>query len=79
MLTLVSPGVGKSHSILDILHVFEKASDKKISYEIISRRKSNVAEYYANPSLAEKLQQSKAELDIKSISEDIWHWILTTK
>ena len=73
-LVVVNLGTGKPYSVLDLLHAFEDVSGKTIPYEIVSRRKGDLAEYYANPELAEKLLQWTAKYDIKAMCEDTWRW-----
>jgi UDP-glucose 4-epimerase len=70
----VNLGTGKPYSVLDMVQAFEKASGKKISYEIIERRQGDLAEYYADPSLAEKILKWKAALGIRAMCEDMWRW-----
>jgi UDP-glucose 4-epimerase len=70
----VNLGTGKPYSVLDMVLAFEEASAKKIPYEIVARRQGDLAEYYADPAMAEKLLQWKALLDIKTMCEDTWRW-----
>ena len=71
----VNLGTGKPYSVLEMVQAFEKASGKKIPYEIIARRQGDLAEYYADPTLAAKLLQWKTSFDIKTICEDTWRWV----
>lgn len=73
-LITVNLGTGKPYSVLDMVKAFEKSSGKKIPYEITARRQGDLAEYYADPTLAEKLLQWKTTLDIKAMCEDTWRW-----
>jgi UDP-glucose 4-epimerase len=70
----VNLGTGKPYSVLDMVHAFEEVSAKKIPYEIVARRKGDLAEYFADPTLAEKLLKWKASFDIKAMCEDTWRW-----
>jgi UDP-glucose 4-epimerase len=70
----VNLGTGKPYSVLDMVNAFEKASGKKIPYEIVARRKGDLAEYYADPALAEELLHWKTSFDIKAMCEDTWRW-----
>jgi UDP-glucose 4-epimerase len=40
----------------------------------VPRRQGDLAEYYADPSLAEKMLQWKTSFDIKAMCEDTWNW-----
>lgn len=53
-------GTGKGYSVLEIIRAFEKASRKKITYKITSRRPGDIAECYADPSFAEQELNWKA-------------------
>jgi len=70
----VNLGTGTPYSVLNMVQAFEEASAKKIPYEIVARRQGDLAEYYADPAMAEKLLQWKALLDIKTMCEDTWRW-----
>lgn len=67
-------GTGKPNSVLEMIHAFEKASGKKINYEIVARRSGDLAEYYADPTLAEKVLGWQAQLGIDRMCEDTWRW-----
>jgi UDP-glucose 4-epimerase len=67
-------GTGKPYSVLDIVHAFEEASGQKIPYEIVARRDGDLAEYYADPTLAEKILGWKAKLDLSIMCKDVWRW-----
>lgn len=73
----VNLGTGKPYSVLEMVHAFEKASGKKILYEITARRQGDLAAYYADPTLAEKILEWKAGFDISVMCEDTWRWIQT--
>lgn len=70
----VNLGTGKPHSVLDILHAFERASGKKIPYEVTPRRKGDVAGSFADPNLAKELLQWEAFSDINLMCKDTWRW-----
>jgi UDP-glucose 4-epimerase len=70
----VNLGTGKPYSVLDMVQAFEKASGQKIPYEITARRQGDLAAYYADSTLAEKLLQWKTSFDITAMCEDTWRW-----
>jgi UDP-glucose 4-epimerase len=45
-------GTGHGYSVLDMVNAMKKASGKDIPYEIVDRRPGDVAEIYADSSLA---------------------------
>jgi len=70
----VNLGTGAPYSVLDMVNTFEKISGQKIPYEIVARREGDLAEYYADPTLAEKILKWKAALGIRAMCEDMWRW-----
>ena len=73
-LLTVNLGTGRPYSVLEMIRAFEKASGAPVPYEIVERRAGDLPEYYADPSLAEKLLDWKAELGIDRMCEDTWRW-----
>lgn len=67
-------GTGTGYSVLEIIEAFEKASGKKIPYEIVDRRPGDVAECYADPSKATRELNWKAEKTLSEMCEDAWRW-----
>jgi UDP-glucose 4-epimerase len=67
-------GAGKGYSVLQVIAAFEKASGKKIPYAVAPRRDGDLAEYYADPSLALRDLGWKTELDIDAMVADTWRW-----
>ena len=67
-------GTGKGYSVLDVIHSFEKVIGREIPYQIIERRPGDVAECYADPSLAERDLKWKAQYGILEMCEDAYRW-----
>jgi UDP-glucose 4-epimerase len=67
-------GTGRPYSVLEMIRAFEKASDKNIPYELVGRRAGDLAEYYADPSLAKTILAWEARYDINRMCEDTWRW-----
>jgi len=67
-------GTGKGYSVLDVVKEFEIASNQTIPYEYVERRKGDVAQCYADPSLAFKLLNWKTELNLSQMCQDAWNW-----
>jgi len=67
-------GTGVGYSVLEVLKAFEAASGKEIPYEIVSRRRGDVATIYGKPALAEKELEWKATRGLKEMCEDTWKW-----
>ena len=67
-------GTGHGYSVLQIVKAFEKASKRKIPYEIRPRREGDIAECWADPSLALAELGWKAEMGIEEMCADAWRW-----
>jgi UDP-glucose 4-epimerase len=67
-------GSGKGSSVLQVLTAFEKAAGKNIPYVFKDRRAGDVAEFYADPALANQLLDWKTTKTLDIMCADHWHW-----
>ncbi len=67
-------GTGQGYSVFEILNAYEQACAQKIPFKIAPRRPGDQATCYADPSLAQKSIGWKAELDLKQMMLDAWHF-----
>ncbi|KAH8379110.1 hypothetical protein KR009_003127 [Drosophila setifemur] len=67
-------GTGVGYSVLDMVKAFEKASGKKVAYDLVDRRSGDVATCYADAKLAEQRLGWKATRGIDKMCEDTWRW-----
>lgn len=67
-------GAGKGYSVKQVVSAFEQACLKSIPCRIVPRREGDLAEYYANPSLALEELGWKTEYDLQRMVEDTWRW-----
>ncbi|SMF24784.1 UDP-glucose 4-epimerase [Alteromonadaceae bacterium Bs31] len=67
-------GTGKGSSVLEIIHAFEQACGKAIPHTFAPRRAGDIAECYADPTLAQQQLGWQAEYDIKRMVQDAWRW-----
>ena len=67
-------GTGQGVSVLELVRAFERASGRKVPYEIAPRRPGDVAANYADPALAERLLGWKARLGLDAMCADSWRW-----
>lgn len=67
-------GTGKGYSVLQMVKAFEKASGKAVPYVIAPRRPGDIAECYADASLAKKEIGFECRYDLKDMCEDSWRW-----
>ena len=63
-------GSGKPTSVLEMIKAFETVSGRKLPYKITERREGDLAEFYADPSKAERELSWKTELTIKDAMRD---------
>lgn len=67
-------GTGIGYSVLEMVQAFEKASGKKIPYEITARRPGDIAVCYADAGRAERDLQWKAARNLDEMCRDSWNW-----
>ena len=67
-------GAGQGYSVLDVVKAFEQACGKPIAYTIAPRREGDLAEYFADASLALEELGWKTEYDLQAMVEDTWRW-----
>jgi len=70
----VNLGTGKGYSVLDVVKAFEKASGKKVPYQIAPRRAGDIAQCYADPSYAKEILGWEAKRSLEEMCQDSWHW-----
>ena len=74
-ISIYNLGTGKATSVLEMVAAFEKASGKKLPYEIAPRRAGDLAKVYANPGKAERELNWKAELTIDDAMRDTINYL----
>jgi UDP-glucose 4-epimerase len=67
-------GTGKPSSVLEVVKAFEKASGKKVPYQVVPRRPGDVASSYADPASAEHELNWKATRGLEEMCTDAWRW-----
>ena len=70
----VNLGTGRGYSVLEMVHAAEKASGRKIPYNIVARRPGDVATSFADPSLAAEMLQWQATRGLDEMCADAWRW-----
>ena len=66
----INVGTGKGYTVLEIVEAFGKAWGAPIKYKISPRRKGDIAECYADISLAKEKLSWHAELGLNKMCED---------
>lgn len=67
-------GTGQGYSVLDMVKAFALACGKQIPYRIVERRPGDIAQCYADPTLALKELGWKARYTIQEMCQDTWRW-----
>jgi UDP-glucose 4-epimerase len=67
-------GTGQGASVLQVVNAFERASGRRIAYEIGPRRPGDVPAYWGDPSLAEATLGWRAQRDLDQMCADSWRW-----
>jgi len=70
----INLGTGRGVSVLEMIKSFERASGKKVPYEIVDRRAGDVAECWAEPALAKQILCWSAERTLDEMCVDTWRW-----
>ncbi len=72
--TAINLGTGRGYSVLEMVAAAEKASSRKVAYEVVGRRPGDIATCYAEPRLAAELLRWKADRDLEQMCADAWRW-----
>uniref|UniRef100_A0A1L8E3I8 UDP-glucose 4-epimerase n=2 Tax=Nyssomyia neivai TaxID=330878 RepID=A0A1L8E3I8_9DIPT len=67
-------GTGAGYSVLEMVDAFSTASGVKIPFEKCPRRPGDIAESYADATLAAKSLNWSAQKGIKEMCTDTWNW-----
>lgn len=73
-LLTVNLGTGRPVSVLEMVRSFEQASGRPIPYQMVGRRSGDVAQCWADPSLAQQLLGWQAQHGIERMCQDAWRW-----
>ena len=67
-------GTGKGYSVMEIINAFERATGEKVKYTIYPRRPGDIAEVYADTTLANTELGWKAETSLEQTLYTAWNW-----
>lgn len=73
-LLTVNLGTGQGVSVLDMIKTFEATNNCKVPYRITARRAGDIAECWADTSLANHLLDWKTNLTLEDMCRDAWRW-----
>ncbi len=67
-------GTGVGSSVLEMVSAFEKASNSKVKYKLVGRRKGDISEYWSSAQYSKNVLNWKAEYNIQDMCKDAWNW-----
>lgn len=67
-------GTGRGLSVLQMIEAFKRANDLELPYSIAPRRPGDVPTLLADPSLAERELDWRADLGAEAMCRDSWRW-----
>jgi UDP-glucose 4-epimerase len=70
----INLGTGQGVSVLELVQGMSEATGKPVPYVIAPRRPGDVAEVYADPTLAATFLQWKATRGVTEMCRDTWTW-----
>jgi len=70
----INLGTGRGHTVLEVIRAFEHASGCRVPYDIVSRRPGDVAESFADPTLARQVLGWSAARNLAKTCADAWRW-----
>ncbi|MFA5913370.1 MAG: UDP-glucose 4-epimerase GalE [Burkholderiales bacterium] len=78
-LLTVNLGTGQGYSVLEMVKAFAQASGQPVPYRFAPRRPGDIAQCWADPSLAGQLLGWKATRGLDTMCADAWRWQLTNR
>lgn len=67
-------GTGTGSTVLEMVKAFEKASGKKVNYELVPRRPGDTEAVWASTDTAEKELGWRTKLNVDDMCRDQWKW-----
>jgi len=67
-------GTGRGYSVLELIDTFSAVVGRPIPYQRQGRRAGDIGECWADPSLANKVLNWRAEKSLADICADAWRW-----
>lgn len=67
-------GTGAGSSVLEVITCFEKVSQQKLPYKIVSRRDGDVVSAYANTDKANNILGWRAQFTLEEAIASAWKW-----
>ncbi|MBZ0164064.1 MAG: UDP-glucose 4-epimerase GalE [Notoacmeibacter sp.] len=73
-LLTVNLGTGQGYSVFEMISAFETVSGQSVPFQIEGRRDGDIAEYWADTTLAHTLLSWRAKRSLTEMCEDVWRW-----
>lgn len=73
-LEIINLGTGMGYSVMQMLDGFQKATSKKIVYEVVARRPGDIATCFADPRRAKSLLNWVASRSLDDMCASSWKW-----
>ena len=67
-------GTGNGHSVLDVVHAFERVSERRVPYHVAPRRSGDAAQCWANSDKAFHDLGWRATRGLDEMLADTWRW-----
>jgi UDP-glucose 4-epimerase len=67
-------GTGRGTSVLQMIRAFERASGRRIPYQVAQRRQGDVATCYADVTRSEQVLNWRAMRSVDDMCRDAWRW-----
>jgi UDP-glucose 4-epimerase len=67
-------GTGEGSSVYQVIQAFEKATHKKVAYEVRDRRPGDITAVYAATEKSNNILGWKAEISLEEALKDAWAW-----
>lgn len=67
-------GTGTGYSVLEMVETFENVTGQSVPYQITDRRPGDIAEVYADPSLARQELGWETRYGLEEMCRDAWRW-----
>lgn len=71
---IVNVGTGEGTSVLEIIHTFEKVSNRELNWKFGERRTGDVEQIYADVAKAKKLLNWSTQNSLEDAVRDAWNW-----
>ncbi len=67
-------GTGQGSSVMEVITAFEKATGKKVPYEVRDRRAGDITAVYASTDKSNQILGWKTEYSLERALQDSWKW-----